>query len=122
MLQPLVRSSLSALVAACFAASSVTWGNLPGCATAANLPAAHTAAGHGESHQHPDQPGKVPGSVHCVVHLCCIQLITPAAAHIASARLTPPDRTVGLLPAVVFVLVRPSHTLPFAHAPPPALV
>jgi hypothetical protein len=118
MVQPLIRSSISAVVTACFALSAITWGTMPGCVVAANQPPSHAAHGHGESHQPPDQPGKLPGAVHCVVHLCCIQLTTPAAANVAPARLSTPDRTAGLLPAVVFVLVRPSHTLPFAHAPP----
>jgi hypothetical protein len=108
------RPLLSAVVAGCFALSAITWGTMPGCAFAASPPPAHAAAGHGESHQHPDQPGPV----HCVVHLCCVQVTTPPVAAVATARLTAPDRSVGLLPAIVFVLVRPSHTLPFAHAPP----
>jgi hypothetical protein len=116
----MLRPLLSAVVAGCFALSAITWGTMPGCVVAASPPTAHAAPGHGESHQHPNQPGKLPRSVHCLVHLCCIQLTTPATASITSTRLSPPDRTARLLPAIVFVLVRPSHSLPFAHAPPHA--
>jgi hypothetical protein len=114
----MLRPLFSAVVAGCFALSAITWGTMPGCVVPTDPAAAQAAPGHEKSHQHPAQPGKLPGSVHCIVHLCCVQVTTPPATAVATARLTAPDRSVGLVPAIVFVLVRPSHTLPFAHAPP----
>jgi hypothetical protein len=112
------RSLLAAIVTASFALSAITWGTMPGCVVATNAQAAHAAHGQGTSHQHAGQPGKLPGTIHCFVHLCCVQLTTPASVTLAAARLSNPDRDARPLPAIVFVLVRPSHTLPFAHGPP----
>jgi hypothetical protein len=119
MLRPLVRSTLSVLVTTCFALSAITWGSMPGCmSTESGVPAAHVAHGQGASHHHAKTPGNLPGAIHCFVHLCCIQLTAPATATIGPAGLASSDRSLGPISAVAFVLVRPSHTLPFAHAPP----
>lgn len=117
----MLRSLLSTAVAGCFALSAITWGSMPGCVVTANPPTTHAAPGQEKSHQHSDQPGKLPGSVHCVVHLCCVQLTTPAVAKVAPAGVAIADQAAGFLPAIVFVLVRPSHSLPFAHGPPHTL-
>jgi hypothetical protein len=117
MVKALLRSAISLVATACFALSALTWGRMPGCATGAGGPSPHIAY-HGASHQHSDPPGKLPAGVNCLVHLCCIQLITPAAPSLTLARVGVPEQAAGLVLTTPFVPVRPSHTLPFAQAPP----
>jgi hypothetical protein len=121
MLRPQVRSTLSALVTACFALSAITWGRMPGCANGTGT-ASPQVAHYGTPHQHPDHSGRLPATAQCFVHLCCLQLTAPSSATPLSARLSEPQRLTAELPATVFVPVRPAHVLPFAHAPPHPLV
>jgi hypothetical protein len=119
MVRPFLRSVACALLTACFALGAFAWGAMPGCETAAGTPpAAHHFHGQGASH-HPTEPGHLPSITHCVVHLCCVQLVTPAVAILAPAHFSSPSRATGLVSATVFVAGHPSHVLPFAHAPPP---
>lgn len=114
---PLLRPLVSALVAACFALSTVTWGSMPGCATPGHAVESHVS-GHHDSHTHSGAGGEVPDAPKCFVHLCCIQLATLSPAAEAVERFTTPDRAPGFLAKPRVAQDRPSHTLPFAHAPP----
>jgi hypothetical protein len=113
----LIRPVVSALVAACFALSAVTWGSMPGCTLPAQVTAAPSGPGHESSHNH-SSPGQVPGTPQCLIHLCCIQLATSSPKAKVSERFSEPDRTSGFLAKKRALEARPSHTLPFAHAPP----
>jgi hypothetical protein len=116
-IHPMLRSLVSAVSTACFALSVITWGRMPGCVAGFGLSSTHAA--HQEtSHQHPDPSGKLPTSGNCFVHLCCLQLVAPAVAGPAPVRSSTPARVGELHPAAVLVVLRPAHTLPFAHAPP----
>jgi len=118
MLKPFLQSSLSGLLTACFALSAFTWGSMPGCASAAGLAEAHASQEHHRAHHHQsDQKGQ-PSSPKCFVHLCCVQLATPTGTAQATAHHTAPERGLGFIAASRIVPVRPSHILPFAHAPP----
>lgn len=119
---PLIRPFVSALVAACFALSAITWGTMPGCTAPAPAPSAHSGSGHPASHDHHANPGQVPGTPQCLVHLCCLQLATLSSREPASERLSEPARAAGFLGKARVVHARPSHTLPFAHAPPHSIV
>ena len=112
------RSVLSAVVAACFALSAFSWGSMPGCAAPASTPAAHGGHEHGGQHDHSGRAGTLPGTNQCSVHLCCLQVAGPTPETSARARLSNPARAPGLVAANLFVPLRPSHSLPFAHAPP----
>jgi hypothetical protein len=113
-----LRCLLSAAVAACFALSAFTWGWMPGCAPAAAVSAAHGIHGHAAHASHAHQPGVQQGNNGCTVHLCCIQLATTSADHTESGRFSHPERGTGSVAATPFVLLRASHSLPFAQAPP----
>lgn len=113
----MLRSLLSGVIAACFALSAITWGTMPGCVVATKAPAAHAAQEPGTSDQHSKHSGKLPASAACLVHLCCLQLATPGSVAVAPLRVSAPARATGLVAVTVF-FHRPSHTLPFAHAPP----
>jgi hypothetical protein len=115
---PLMRPFISAVVAACFALSTITWGTMPGCTTPAPAPSAHSGSGHPASHDHPASAGHAPGTPQCPVHLCCVQLATLSSKAPFSARLSEPAGAAGFLGKTRVVHARPSHTLPFAHAPP----
>jgi hypothetical protein len=113
-----LRSLVCATVTLCFALSAFTWGSMPGCAVPASTPAAHTAQGHGTHHDHSGKVGSLPGSDQCTVHLCCLQLTGPTRDASTPVRLSTPEQGSGLVAATFFVPLRPSHSLPFAHAPP----
>jgi hypothetical protein len=114
-----IGSLVSAVATACFAWSSITLGALPGC-TAPGSPAQATQQ-HEPSHQHPHRPGNdAPAPLHCVVHLCCVQLTAPPTATLAAADFLVPDGAAGFAAVKVSSAVRPAHVLPFAHAPPHA--
>lgn len=117
VMMPLVRPLVSALVAACFALSTVTWGSMPGCATPGHAAESHTGAHH-DSHGRSGNPGQVPGEPECFVHLCCIQLATHPEPSQAAERFITPDGASGFLAKKRVAAGRPSHFLPFAHAPP----
>lgn len=118
MRHALVRSLLSALVTTCFALSAITWGSMPGCVSAGVPAHAAHQHQHGTAGDHPAHPGDLPGAIQCFVHLCCIQLATPASAAFALNRISAPEASSGLVAASLFIPIRPSHILPFAHAPP----
>ncbi len=113
----MTRSLVSALVAACFALSAVTWGAMPGCATPGHAAGSHTA-GHHDSQGHSGSPGQVPDEPECFVHLCCIHLATHPEPSQSAERFTTPDDASGFLAKQRVAVGRPSHSLPFAHAPP----
>jgi hypothetical protein len=115
-----IRRLVGAVVTASFALSAVTWGSMPGCSPA-QAQNAHAGHHHGSAPAHAADPGKVPASVQCFVHLCCLQLVAPAASKAALERLSPPEGLARLTIAGSIVPIRSSHTLPFAHAPPPAI-
>ena len=113
-MKPVLRSIISLVVTASFALSVATLGSMPRCEP--------SGAGHG-SHVghatgHTDLPAKQPGSVQCLVHLCCLQLVTPAGVESGFPRLALPGHAPGFTVAESAVPLRPSHTLPFAQAPP----
>lgn len=111
------RPLISGVAAACFALSVFTWGTMPGCAAPAHSASAH--AHHAEHLSHVvSEPSTVPEKAQCFVHLCCVLVAASTLATQATARLSSPERAYGLTASDNFVLVRPAHTLPFAHAPP----
>jgi hypothetical protein len=111
----LVRSAISTLITACFALSVVSWGWMPGCVIQTATPAAHA---HGSHPDHSHQSGNLPGSNQCTVHLCCLQLGGTAQDSWSSGRLGLAERSAGPVGKNAFIRLRPSHSLPFAHAPP----
>jgi hypothetical protein len=111
------RSLISAVVAASFALSAATWGSMPGCATPGHATEGHAAGAH-DRQSHSRTPGQLPEAPQCFIHLCCIQLATVSPAGQAAERFTIPDRASGFLAKKRVAESRPSHTLPFAHAPP----
>ncbi len=115
MLKPLVRSLVSAVVAACFALSAAGWVGPRECASHPATP----AHGHQQQHEHHQQQS--PAGQACAVHLCCAHLAPEAPASLAAERLTEARAHAGLDPAAAIVARRPAHALPFAHAPPSSI-
>jgi hypothetical protein len=113
-MKPVLRSIISLVVTASFALSAAAPGAMPRCETP--RPGHGSHAGHATGHT--DLPAKQPGSVQCLVHLCCLQLVTPAGLESGYARLALPGHAPGFAVAESAVPLRPSHTLPFAQAPP----
>jgi hypothetical protein len=113
-----IRRLIGAIVGASFALSAFTWGWMPGCGPAQAM------SPHGTHHHStaPGQPGKSSANLHCVVHLCCSQLIAPPAGTSAPERLEDPVAASRLSEAGSYLLLRPSHALPFGQAPPPNLI
>ena len=107
------RSVLAAILAACFALSAFTWGLMPGCVQQAGTSAhaAHVHAAHGM------HSSGSPASNQCSVHLCCIQLSGTPSEAASVGQLTSTQQNSGPVGTGV-VLLRPSHTLPFAQGPP----
>jgi hypothetical protein len=122
MLKRIAGSSLAGLVTMCFAYSAITWGSMPGCATSASHSVHAPAHESGSSHQHASGTDHQPAQAQCLVHLCCVQLTTPADHVSAPVRIALPGRAAALLLVSQLIPVRPAHTLPFAHAPPTALI
>jgi hypothetical protein len=118
MRRALVRSALSSLIAAAFAFSALTWGWMPGCVLPGGKAAAEVPGGHQAHQNHSHGDGNLPASGKCAVHLCCIQLAGTSAEVISSARLSAPERDASRVGESKLVLLRPSHSLPFANAPP----
>jgi hypothetical protein len=112
-----MRSFLSLLVTASFAFGTATLGTMSRCDNQLS-PAGHITHEHGTAPGHSQSPENGPGAVQCLVHLCCIQLVTPTAAQISPERLSSPEASPGFRVGGSIIPVRPSHTLPFAHAPP----
>jgi hypothetical protein len=117
MLKSLVRSVLSAVIAACFALSALTLGAMPGCVTTAN----NTGHGHSASHSH-QEGGHLPSTAHCSVHLCCANLATPVVPALAFGRSFAAHQASGFAAVSSRPESRPAHFLPYAHAPPHALI
>jgi hypothetical protein len=116
MLRPLVRSSLSAVVAVCFALAVTSWGRPPECAS-------HTATrGHDASHDRQQGHDHAPAGQGCAVHLCCAHLAPVAPAALAADRFGEAPLDAGFTAAAAVVAHRPDHVLPFAHAPPRPIV
>ena len=113
MLRPLVRSLVSAVVAACFALSVASWGRPPECASHAVAPGHHQGS-HAPSGQHDQRPA----SQTCTVHLCCAHLAHEPPAALAAERLADAPAAAGFIGATTAPVTRPAHALPFAHAPP----
>jgi hypothetical protein len=113
----LLRPLISALVAACFALSAVTWGTMPGCSTPGHGAESHISKHH-DSHGQTGTPRQVPDAPQCFVHLCCVQLAPLTPPGQVAERFTIPDRAPGFLAKKRVAEDRPSHTLPYAQAPP----
>lgn len=111
MLRPLVRSLVSAVVAACFYLGGVAGSGMSGCAP----PQGHD---HGATHGQPDQGGQSSRGTHCVVHLCCADMAPQPPVALGTVPLGPAIRDVGLAATAAVSTERPAHSLPFAHAPP----
>src|SRR6476659_4645186 len=113
-MKTVLRSGLAAILTTCFALSAFTWGSMPGCVQQPGTSAAHAA--HGPDAHGMHSSGS-PASNQCSVHLCCLQLTGVVGEVAAPGHLTPAHQCSG--PAGTgFVLLRPSHTLPFAQGPP----
>ena len=110
MPRSLLRSFLSAVVTACFAAGVLAWGSAPECAG--------TPTGKHHQHEH----GQRPVSQACAVHLCCVHLDPGAPTTIAALRVTLAFAHGGFAPVPALAGPRPEHALPFAHAPPPVTI
>jgi len=108
------RSVLAAILAACFALSAFTWGSMPGCVQQAGTSATHTAHVHNAHGMHSSGS---PASTQCSVHLCCMQLSGTPSETGSVGQLTSAQQNSGPV-GTGFVLLRPSHTLPFAQGPP----
>jgi hypothetical protein len=115
MLKRLAGSTLVALVTLCFAYSAITWGSMPGCVGASQL--VHDGHG-GSTHQHPPGADHQPASGQCAVHLCCVQLSTPARDLSTQLHVAAAERSAAAVLVSQLIPIRPAHTLPFAHAPP----
>jgi hypothetical protein len=112
MLRPMVRSLVSAVMAACFALSVASWGRPAECA-------GHSiAAGHHDSHDPSGRHHEHPSGRGCAVHLCCAHLVLESPVALAADRLADAAATAGVTAAPGVPLTRPAHVLPFAQAPP----
>jgi hypothetical protein len=119
MLKPLVRSLVSAVVAACFAFIATASGAMPGCSGQAGV------ADHAQ-HGPPSHPGghhNAPaGGQGCVVHLCCAHLDVPAPATLGGEQVIELHASPGFVPSASIPATPTPHALPFAQAPPAPLV
>jgi hypothetical protein len=119
MLKPLVRSLVSAVVAACFAFIATASGAMPGCSGQAGV------ADHAQ-HGSPAQPGghhHMPaGRQACVVHVCCAHLTVTAAATLGDEQVFALHAAPGFLPSANVPATPTPHALPFAQAPPAPIV
>jgi hypothetical protein len=117
MLKRLTSSTLAGLITLCFAYSAITWGSMPGCAGSASQ-SVHEPHGGGTSHQHAPSSDPQPGTDQCFVHLCCVQLASPAGDLSTQVQVVGAERSTAPVLVSQLIPVRPAHTLPFAHAPP----
>jgi hypothetical protein len=119
MLNPLVRSLLSAVVAACFAFIASASGAMPGCTGQAGVAdhAQHGSPTHPGSHHH--MPA---GRQACVVHVCCAHLIAPAPTAPSGEDVITLHAASGFVPAADLPATPTPHALPFAQAPPAPIV
>ncbi len=93
--------------------------------TAAGMPceveAPPTAAHHGTHHDStPGSSPRAPGGLHCVCVLGCQAPVVPGQSAAIVAIVPAPFRPVPQVPSAQHLvrLATPSHSLPFAHAPP----
>jgi len=126
MLAPSLRSLLSAVLAVCFAQSAIAWGRMPECAgQGGSAPSARHASGHGDDASHgpyKEHHGRTPANQTCAVHLCCAHLAPRTPVALGAARLNDARANAGFAAVSANVVLRPSHALPFAHAPPHPIV
>jgi hypothetical protein len=119
MLKPLVRSLVSAVVAASFAFIASASGAMPGCSGQAGV------ADHAQ-HGSPAQPGgqhHMPaGRQACVVHVCCAHLYAPASTTSGGEDVIALHAATGFVPAADLPATPTPHALPFAQAPPAPIV
>ena len=120
MLKPLVRSLVSAVVAACFAFIATASGAMPGCSGQAGV------ADHAQ-HGSPAQPGghhHMPaGRQACVVHVCCAHLNGTAPTHARRRACVRAARRARLPAGRRHSRSRlPRTRYPFAQAPPAPIV
>jgi hypothetical protein len=114
-----LRSLISAVVAGSFAFSTLTLGSMPACISSGQTASGHHTTAHGNSHTHAGVPSdQASGTSQCVVHLCCIQLAPLGPETGVAERFSAPDQSRGFLAKSRVVEARPSHTLPYSHAPP----
>jgi hypothetical protein len=119
MLKPLVRSLVSAVVAACFAFIASAGGAMPGCSGQAGVA---DQAEHG-SPVHPGGQHHMPaGRQACVVHVCCAHLYAPASATLGVERVIALHAASGFVPSADVQATPTPHALPFAQAPPAHIV
>jgi hypothetical protein len=119
MLKPVVRSLVSAVVAACFAFIATASGAMPGCSGPASVT---DHAQHG-SPLHPDGHHHVPaGRQVCVVHVCCAHLYAPASATVGGEHVILLDAASGFVPSADLTATPTPHALPFAQAPPAPII
>jgi hypothetical protein len=114
-----LRSLISAVLAGAFGLSTLTLGSMPACAGSGQVSSVHDTTAHGGMHSHAGIPAEQASSTNqCVVHLCCIQLATLSSSTGAAERLSQPDQSPGFPAKSRVVETRPSHILPYSHAPP----
>jgi hypothetical protein len=119
MPKPLVRSLVSAVVAACFAFFASAGGAMPGCSGPASAAdhAQHGSSGHPDGHHH------VPaGRQACVVHVCCAHLNVPTPATLGGEQVIALHAASGFVPSADLPAAITPHALPFAQAPPAPIV
>jgi hypothetical protein len=118
MPRALVRSLVSAVVAACFAFFASAGGAMPGCSGAGVADhAQHGSPAHPGGHHHAP-----PGSPACVVHLCCAHLHVPTPATLGGERVIALHAASGFVPSTDIPATPTPHALPFAQAPPAPIV
>ena len=119
MLKPLVRSLVSAVVAASFAFVATASGAMPGCS-------GQTGVADHEQHGSPAHPGghhHMPaGPQVCVVHVCCAHLNATAPTTLGAEQVFALHAAPGFLPSAGIPTTPTPHALPFAQAPPPPIV
>jgi hypothetical protein len=115
MLRPLVRSLVSAVVAACFYLGGVAGSGMSGCAPS-------QGHDHGATHGHPGQGGQSSGGTHCVVHLCCADMAPQPPVALGTVPMGAATRDAALGATAAVSTRRPAYSLPFAHAPPRSIV
>ena len=108
------RKLICTWITACFAYAAITLGSMPACVQQPGPAAAHAAHGHSSHGMH---SSGLPAANQCSVHLCCIQLSGAPSEPGSSGHVTSSQQASGPT-ATGFVLLRPSHTLPFAQGPP----
>lgn len=119
MLKPLVRSFVSAVVAASFAFIASASGAMPGCSGQAGV-ADHVQHGSpAQSGGHHHMPA---GRQVCVVHVCCAHLYAPASAMPGGEHVIALHAAAGFVPSADVPATPTPHALPFAQAPPAPIV